>query len=372
MIRIFKSSISQILYIETVTEGHVEDFQYNRVGDKFTIDRSNTNVVEVKRADYTLFSDESWLPFANADVFEDYLIDLLKVKNCNYVKPIFNLEPITINQSTSKVLKIKGSFFTPDLTVTINGQVVNSVTFISDNEIDVDFTTGTTDGSYSIEISNGCGSYKIDNVIIVQLSVWQDLRAGGTTFSGTDILAKNGVVINRDANGMFFTGGQNPWASWVKFQSLAWQRGQLKNCQWIFTRPESFMMIGIGSTATNENSTAQYAQAEVEAYFNNSTSLWGLYGNNGTVGGAGNQNVTTNISGGTGVFKIKFTKDGSAGGVFTIYELPSANQSDWDNESNVIASFTIAGTIAPDEVNIMPFIIPRSGGTQRFLAIKVD
>jgi len=58
---------------------------------------------------------------------------------------------------------------------------------------------------------------------------------------------------------------------------MAWTRGQNKTVEWVFTRPSSAMMIGIGSTATNETSTAQYIQAEVEIYFQNSTSMWGLY-----------------------------------------------------------------------------------------------
>jgi hypothetical protein len=132
------------------------------------------------------------------------------------------------------------------------------------------------------------------------------------------------------------------------------------------------MMIGIGSSATNESSSSQYSQAEVNAYFSGSTSFWGLYGNNGNVGSAGNHYNTHNISGGSGVYKIKFTNDGTAGySTFTLYELPSANESDWDNESNVLKTFSVGGTLAPDEPNIMPFILPRDNTTQRFIAVKV-
>jgi len=34
------------------------------------------------------------------------------------------------------------------------------------------------------------------------------------------------------------------------------------------------MMVGIGSDATNETSTAQYTQAEVQVYFNSETAMW--------------------------------------------------------------------------------------------------
>ncbi len=87
---------------------------------------------------------------------------------------------------------------------------------------------------------------------------------------------------------MYFD-GLNPWSSWVKFESLGWTRGSGKTLEWVLTTPTSSMMIGIGSDATNETSTAQYVQAEVEAYFQSSTTMWGLYGNSGTVGATANQ-----------------------------------------------------------------------------------
>ncbi len=124
------------------------------------------------------------------------------------------------------------------------------------------------------------------------------------------------------------------------------------------------------STATNETNTAQYAQAEVQAYFSGSTNFWGLYGNNGSIGSAGSQGNGISIS--TGAYKIKFEQDGEVGKQFTLYKLSSANESDWDDKSNMLKTFVIEGSLNPDERNIMPFIIPRSGGSQRFVAIKID
>lgn len=130
-------------------------------------------------------------------------------------------------------------------------------------------------------------------------------------------------------------------------------------------------MIGIGSDATNESSSSQWAEAEVQAYFSGTTSFWGLYGNNGTPGSFGNQANGVSIAAGS-TFKIKFEDDGDAGDRFTLYQLPSASSSDWDDESNVLSTFLIGGTLNPDETNIMPFIIPRSGGSQRFIAVRVQ
>jgi len=211
--------------------------------------------------------------------------------------------------------------------------------------------------------------------LCVAVSSWLDLRLGGDVFTvgngaGNDIRHRAGMTVSRDANGMFFT-GSTPWSSWVKFESLSWARGTNQTVEWIFTAPTSFMMIGIGSTATNETATDQYRQGEVEAYFNSSTQFWGLYGNNGTPGATGNQTANTAISS-TGVFKVKFEGDGDAGDTFTLYEIPSASDTDWDDETTVITTFTIGGTLNPNETNIMPFIIPQNGGVQRFLAVKVE
>lgn len=286
-----------------------------------------------------------------------------------------SINPNKLNHNEVKTLTVTGSYFTSATTVSVTGLTVNSTTFINDNEIQFEVVGNTTDGFYDVVITNESGNITITNGVQVELSVWVDLRLGGDTFTsgnaaGNDIRFRSGMTMNRDSNGMFFT-GSNPWSSWVKFESLGWNRGDGVTMQMIFTRPTSFMMIGIGSTGTNETNTAQYAQAENEAYFNSSTNFWGLYGNSGTPGSAGNQGDGLNISGGSGVYKIKFENDGGVGSTFTLYELPSSNDTDWDDESNILKTITVAGSLNPDEPNLMPFIIPRAD-TQRFLAIKTE
>lgn len=278
---------------------------------------------------------------------------------------------IIVNQSTTIDFFIRGAWYTNTTVVNIPGITVNSVTVITDNELRVNITTPAIDGFFDVEVvtDEGGNSNVFTNAIEVKLSTWIDLRQDGDTFATNDIRVRAGMTINRDADGMFFT-GNNPWSSWVKFESLGWQRGQNLTCEWIFTSPLSFMMIGIGSTATNEASTSQWNQGETLAYFNSATNFWGLFGNNGTLGSAGNQSIQQPITQNT-VLKIKFESDGTTGGVFTLYQIPSANPSDWDDESNVLRSFTIGGTLNPDEVDIMPFIIPRTDN-QRFIALKVE
>ena len=211
-------------------------------------------------------------------------------------------------------------------------------------------------------------------IALADCPTWVDLRWGGDFFThgnaaGNDIRYRSGMSMARDTNGMSFSGA-NVWSSWVKFESLGWTRGSGSIMEWIITNASSSMMIGIGSAATNETSATQITQAETLAYFTAATSLWGLYGNSGVLGYAGNQSAPQSMASG-GIYKIKFTGDGGAGGVFTLYQLPSASSSDWDDESTVLKTVTIAGSLNPNEVNIMPFIVPRSGGTQRFVALRV-
>jgi len=179
------------------------------------------------------------------------------------------------------------------------------------------------------------------------------------------------MTLNRDVGGIWFT-GLTPWRSWVKWEMAKWTRGQNKTCYWIINRPTNYMMIGIGSDATNESNNSQYTQMEVETYFQNANTVWGLYGNNGTIGSSGNQSNSASISGGSGFFKVKFEGDGSKGGQFTLYRINSGNKIDWDDESQIIKTFAIAGTINPNEVNIMPVFIALNGGTHRILANLVE
>ncbi len=205
--------------------------------------------------------------------------------------------------------------------------------------------------------------------------VWTDLRAGNTfthgNDAGKDIRYRSGMNMVQDANGMYFTGA-DPWASWVKFESLGWTRGTNKTLEWIMTNPTSSMMIGISSDAINEDYNLQYIQGEMYAYYQNPTKFFALYGNNGTPGTAGVHNgIAENINSNE-VYKIRFENDGGRGETFTLFELPSAEQGDWDDESTLITTVIIGGTLAPDETNLFPAIIPRAGGAQRFIAVKVE
>lgn len=63
---------------------------------------------------------------------------------------------------------LKGSFFTPTMTVSIVGQIINYVTFKSDNEILVNATTGSAEGSFAVTLNNGI-SQTFPNALLIVL-----------------------------------------------------------------------------------------------------------------------------------------------------------------------------------------------------------
>ncbi len=291
-------------------------------------------------------------------------------------KPHFSsIDPIILDRNVTSNLTLSGSYFTEDTVISIGSQTVNSTTFVSDNEITINVTTSAVGGTFDIILNNGNETTITDGFEVIAEVAWFDLRSGGDTFThgngaGNDVRYASGMSMNRLTSGIVFS-GEGPWVSWAKFENLQFTRGSNSTVEWIFNGIDGIFMIGIGSDATNEGSSAQYAEGEAVGYFNSATSFWGLYGNTGTVGNVATQsNAATFTANST--LKVKFENDGEAGEQFTLYSIPSADPSDWDDETTVIATFAVGGGITPNEANIMPFIMPRDGGTQRFIAVRVS
>lgn len=286
----------------------------------------------------------------------------------------------TIAPSQQKTFVVEGVNFTPDTQLSIPSfdGTIDAVTPLSPHKLQFTITSGPAQSYYDLVTTNRAGNTEWTgngvNLLRVVVSDWVDLRFGGAIFThgngaGNDIRYRAGMDMFRDADGMWFTGA-NPWSSWVKFENLWWTRGDSKTIQWVFSSPTAAIMIGIGSDATNESSTAQYNQAEMVAYFTSATSFSRLYGNNGTVGVTGYDGSQQSFS--NAGLKIKLTHDGTVGPcVFTLYGLAGIQQVHWDDESTVLTSWTVGGSLNPDELHIMPFIIPRDAGAQRFVALKV-
>ncbi|MCD5375476.1 hypothetical protein LR010_03440, partial [Candidatus Gracilibacteria bacterium] len=77
----------------------------------------------------------------------------------------------------------------------------------------------------------------------------------------------------------------------------------------------------------------------------------------------------------SGIFKTRITYDGTVGGGanFSLYCLPETSLIDhtlWDDESDELTNFAIAGSLDPDEDVLLPFITPR-GAMAKYIGLKV-
>ena len=293
-----------------------------------------------------------------------------------YPSPYFaQVNPATLLTGMASNLTITGSYFTPSMAVAIGGVTVNNIQFISSNEIAVDVTAGNTVGQFDLILNNGNQTVISNAIEIIELSnAIVDLRLNGTAFSNAAIQMRSGMSFTRTANGLQFAGAQ-PWSSWARFVGdngdWTWQRNSIsRKLSWIFTNAGAFM-LGIGSDQTNETSTSQFAQGEITAYLTSSTSFWGFYGNNGTVGSSTSQSIGANLTSGS-IKKLVLENNGVPGSNFYVYELPSADINDWMDTSNLKHEGVIANNMAANSANIMPFAIPRTTSQDLFLGFILE
>ena len=198
----------------------------------------------------------------------------------------------TINGS----ITITGAWFTPNTRVSIDNVTVNSVTFVSPNEITLDITTGSTEhADNDITVNNGKISTLADAVQVIQ-SNWIDLRLNGEVLSigngaGNDVRHHPDMVVSRDSDGLYMASTTaSTYANWIKFENLGFLRSAQSDVHIVAKSNTGFVMLGIGSDATNETSTAQYAQAEALNYQSGISAIF-HWGNSGTPGVGANVNI---------------------------------------------------------------------------------
>jgi hypothetical protein len=92
--------------------------------------------------------------------------------------------PSSYLPSTTGDLILKGSFFTPTMTVAIQGQTVNYITFVSDNEVKVNITTGATEGSFNITLDNGLSRTFSNALLIVLGTIHKPIQSDFTVVTG--------------------------------------------------------------------------------------------------------------------------------------------------------------------------------------------
>lgn len=290
---------------------------------------------------------------------------------CELLKPKLNPNTFTTSINSTFDITITGYNFSEHTTLAIAGISINSFSIQDNSTILANITAGSVGDTADIVVSNTCGFDTIPNGLITLVSAWKDLRAGGDVFTignggGNDIRHKSGMNMIRNTQGMRFTGA-NPWQSWVKFESMQFTRGAGKTVEFVFQLHGS-CMVGLGSLTTTETSSSQYKEGAVLAYFSSTTRLWGLYGSSPTNGTTWNQSNGATINTGA-ILKVKIENDGSAGSKITIYEIPSANPSDWDDETTIISSIT--STNGNVQSTLVPFLIPRNSANNYYLAVKV-
>jgi len=153
--------------------------------------------------------------------------DAIRLKIGTAISPAPFLDeviPDSYAPSTTGMFKLKGSFFTENMTVTTTGGTVNYITFNNDNDVDVNITTGSTEGSFSVTIDNGI-SKTFDIVLLIVL---------GTVFKPTnaDWINKSLVSTNNDAVELVTFNSQGT-AEWTK------QFDYTRDWRFIFNAKES-------------------------------------------------------------------------------------------------------------------------------------
>lgn len=104
--------------------------------------------------------------------------------------------PDTILPSTTTNFTLKGAFFTPTMTVSIAGQTVNYITFVSDNLIKVNITTSATEGSYTMTLNNGLSATYPNALLIVLGTVYKPSTAEWEAHTGSISTIDDSVKIN--------------------------------------------------------------------------------------------------------------------------------------------------------------------------------
>lgn len=102
------------------------------------------------------------------------------------------LIPESTLPSTTTNFTIKGAFFTPSMTVSIVGQTINYLTFLSDNLIKVNVTTGAVEGNFAVTLNNGLSSTYPSALLIVLGDVYIPKTSEWISLTGTPNVETDG------------------------------------------------------------------------------------------------------------------------------------------------------------------------------------
>lgn len=87
----------------------------------------------------------------------------------SYPEPIITNSEIILNSTATQDINLTGYYFSPVTTVTMEGQTVNSITFIDDRNLVVNVTVGAPLGDYDVTVDNGNDVTYTDLIQVVPL-----------------------------------------------------------------------------------------------------------------------------------------------------------------------------------------------------------
>lgn len=102
--------------------------------------------------------------------------------------------PLSLRPSLQNSFTIFGSFFTPTMTVAIQGQVVDNFVFKSDNEIELTITTGAPIGMYDITMNNGNEIIFVDAFEVLDGTLFKPTVMDWTNLTGLITLGQSAHV----------------------------------------------------------------------------------------------------------------------------------------------------------------------------------
>jgi len=100
--------------------------------------------------------------------------------------------PYNFLPNTTGNIILKGSFFTPTMTVVIQGQTVNKIDFKSDNEVHVNVTTESAEGNFSVTLDNGISRVFPNALLVVLGEVFIPIERDFTIVTGNPNIAVPG------------------------------------------------------------------------------------------------------------------------------------------------------------------------------------
>jgi hypothetical protein len=120
----------------------------------------------------------------------DLTMALMPAPHLEVLVPESTLPSVTTN------FVLKGSFFTPTMNVSIVGQTINYITFVSDNEVLANVTTSASEGMYSVTLtlSNGVSATFTNALLIVLGTVYSPTTAEWTNLVASPDISNDGIM----------------------------------------------------------------------------------------------------------------------------------------------------------------------------------